>query len=95
MADYESGRDALRRLISTESASVQETQFSRNEASTRFHIINGLLEDVLQWPKSAIKVEHHDESGYSDYELGVPSSLLLEAKEKVSHLNYRVVGGSR
>ena len=27
MADYESGRDALRRLISRESASDQETQF--------------------------------------------------------------------
>lgn len=82
MADYELGRDALRRLISRESASDQETQFSRNEASTRFHIINELLEDVLQWPKSAIKVEHHYESGYSDYELGVPSSLLLEAKKE-------------
>jgi hypothetical protein len=82
MADYELGRDALQRLILRESASVQERPFSRNEASTRFHVINELIEDVLQWPKSATKVEHHDDSGYSDYELGVPSSLLVEAKRE-------------
>lgn len=82
MADYELGRDALQRLISRESASLQEAQSPRNEASTRFHVINELIEDVLQWPKSAIKVEHHDESGYSDYELGAPSSLVVEAKRE-------------
>ncbi|MEK6335665.1 MAG: hypothetical protein AABM67_12000 [Acidobacteriota bacterium] len=79
MADYEQGRDALQNLVSRESASGQP---SRNEASTRFHVINELIEDVLRWPKSAVKVEHHDESGYSDYELGSPSSVVIEAKRE-------------
>src|SRR5436190_9949878 len=82
MADYELGRDALQNLISRESASLEEGQSSRNEASTRFHVINELIEYVLRWPKSAVKVEHHDESGYSDYELGAPSSVVLEAKRE-------------
>src|SRR5258708_6166672 len=82
MADYELGRDALQNLISQESASMKDGQSSRNEASTRFHVINELIEDVLRWPKSAVRVEHHDESGYSDYELGAPSSVLIEAKRE-------------
>src|SRR5256885_1745570 len=82
MADYEMGRDALQNLISRESGSLEESLSSRNEASTRFHVINELIEDVLRWPKSAVKVEHHDESGYSDYELGAPSSVLIEAKRE-------------
>src|SRR5438270_10708688 len=44
--------------------------------------VNGKLEDVLRWPKSAVKVEHHDESGHSDYELGSPSSVVIEAKRE-------------
>ena len=82
MADYELGREAIKDLISRESASTNQGPSSRNEASTRFHVINELIEDVLRWPKAAVKVEHHDESGYSDYELGTPSSALIEAKRE-------------
>ena len=87
MADYESGREALQKLADVELGDSQQIESARNEASTRYHIIDLLVTDVLCWHKSAVKVERHEDSGYSDYELGSPSSLLLEAKKEGVHFS--------
>jgi hypothetical protein len=87
MADYESGRQALQRLADMEISDSQQVESARNEASTRYHIIDLLVTDVLCWDKSAVNVERHEDSGYSDYELGSPPSLLLEAKKEGAHFS--------
>lgn len=54
-----------------------------NEADTRFHIIDRLLEVVLGWPKSAFSLEPSTVDGYADYLLKRPSgvpALIIEAK---------------
>jgi hypothetical protein len=82
MADFESGRQALQTLLSTQLPAHGEAGPDRNEASTKYHVIDPLLSDVLGWPTSLIEVERHEESGFSDYELGSPPSLLIEAKRE-------------
>ena len=87
MADYESGRQALQRLADMEISDSEQVESARNEASTRYHIIDLLVTDVLCWHKSAVNVERHEDSGYSDYELGSAPSLLLEAKKEGVHFS--------
>ena len=87
MSDYESGRQALEMLAEEETGVSEQGESTRNEASTRYHIIDLLLTDVLCWHKSNVKVERHEESGYSDYELGTPPTLLLEAKKEGIHFS--------
>lgn len=82
MGDFEYGRDALKSLLSAQASSGAETSTNRNEASTRFHVIDPLLTDVLGWPTSLIDVEHRAEEGISDYQLGFPPVLLVEAKRE-------------
>ena len=85
MADYESGLRALEELAAREPDTFKQAESDLNEAGTRFQIRDCLISDVLCWSKSNIKVEHHDESGYSDYEMGTPSALLVEAKKEGTH----------
>src|ERR1700733_4614593 len=58
---------------------------SKNEADTRYKIIDKLLRDIFDWPDNAINFEEHVESGYIDYTLfnpvGVPL-LIIEAKRE-------------
>jgi len=54
-----------------------------NEADTRFQIIDRILIEVLGWPKSAFRLEHNTNSGFSDYHLLRPNdrvALIVEAK---------------
>ncbi|ATP48077.1 hypothetical protein CR512_01380 [Pseudomonas putida] len=54
-----------------------------NEADTRFHIIDKLLQDVLGWPRMAFRLEKSTIEGYSDYHLLRPNgkiALIVEAK---------------
>jgi hypothetical protein len=81
MPDYETGLAKLRQLA--EWAIAHSDSRTRNEASTRFYIIDALLKDVLQWSPAAITVERHYEGTYSDYELGLPSKeWVIEAKRE-------------
>lgn len=80
MANYESGREALNQLIADRSGLA-----GLNEAATRFQLIDFLLEKVLGWEKASTNVEVHREGGYSDYELGMPPALLVEAKREGVH----------
>ncbi|WP_348800415.1 P-loop NTPase fold protein [Flavobacterium adhaerens] len=55
-----------------------------NEASTRFYIIDELLEKLLKWPKSRISVEQHVDGNYTDYILLNPQNkplLVIESKK--------------
>ena len=55
----------------------------RNEAQTRFSIIDSLIIGCLGWPKEMIEVERHGgDGGFTDYELGRPRSVIWEAKKE-------------
>lgn len=53
-----------------------------NEAETRFHFIDELLTDCLGWDREHIHVETYENGDYSDYEMGEPRCLILEAKKE-------------
>lgn len=55
----------------------------RNEAQTRFDVIDTVLRDVLEWPTDLIRVEQHSANGYTDYELLETGTLaIVEAKRE-------------
>ena len=57
-------------------------ELKRNEAETRFHIIDTLIQECLGWPKDQIHVEIALDQKYSDYELGSPRKVIWEAKRE-------------
>jgi hypothetical protein len=55
----------------------------RNEATTRLHLIDRLIEDCLAWPTEKIKAEDAYEGTYLDYLLAVNGThLVVEAKRE-------------
>lgn len=55
-----------------------------NEASTRFHIIDEILEKILKWPKSEVSVEDHIEGNFTDYILQSQQNkplIVIESKK--------------
>ncbi|HBU50480.1 MAG TPA: hypothetical protein DEB45_04395 [Alteromonas australica] len=51
-----------------------------NEAQTRFHIIDEIIEECLNW-KGETQVERFEsKNGFTDYELGKPRKVVVEAK---------------
>jgi hypothetical protein len=73
----------LERLIERESAAGQEGASGRNEAQTRFDVIDIVLQRVLEWPSELIRVEQHSTDGYTDYELQDTGTLaIVEAKRE-------------
>ena len=79
--DYDAGKTALDALLSW--ADAHAVGADRNEATTRLHLIDGLLEDVLQWDKASIRCEEPAGSGRVDYACGAPAMLfILEAKRE-------------
>ncbi len=80
-ARYESGKAALAELAAWNEKHVTKRQ--RNEATTRLHLINTLLLDVLGWPKEDCEAEQSHEGQYVDYALGRPfHRLIVEAKKE-------------
>jgi GTPase SAR1 family protein len=80
VADYEHGKASLDRLIEwwAEAGSAD-----RNEATTRLHLINGLLVDVLGWPKCDVIAETSHDGVFADYSLGLPAvRAIVEAKRE-------------
>lgn len=79
--EYDAGKTALDDLIQWVEANVRDGGF--NEADTRLHIIDRILFDVLQWPRTAISAEKVSGSGRIDYALGRPGpKFILEAKRE-------------
>jgi GTPase SAR1 family protein len=77
---YEHGKQALDDLISWYE---QQGDVVRNEATTRLHLIDQLLTDVLGWPLEEIETEQPHGPEYADYALGKPAvRLILEAKRE-------------
>jgi hypothetical protein len=55
----------------------------RNEATTRLHLIDSLIFDVLAWPKNFVTAEESYGGSYTDYSIGSPGTrLIIEAKRE-------------
>lgn len=81
---YDLGKAALDELI--ESADSDMPSSLRDEATTRLHLIDRLLVEVLRWPRADIRAEEPAGSGRIDYALGSPGTLLIiEAKREGIH----------
>lgn len=77
----ERGLSQLDKLIAW--AAEHQPEIERNEAATRFDLIDRLLLDVLAWPRDQVRPEEHSRSGYADYVLGRPRrQLVVEAKRE-------------
>ncbi|MBO0879263.1 MAG: hypothetical protein J2P17_02550, partial [Mycobacterium sp.] len=80
-SDYDLGKAALDALIDW--AEIHATEAKRNEATTRLHLINHLLMEVLRWDRSTIRAEEPAGSGRIDYAIGAPAiQLIVEAKKE-------------
>ena len=64
-----------------------QSDISRNEAQTRFDIIDGLLIGCFGWEKEEIKVEEPHGNEYTDYVLGNPRLMIVEAKRESIHFD--------
>lgn len=53
-----------------------------NEAETRFQFIDQLLISCLGWDRNLVRVERYENGDFTDYELGEPRGLILEAKKE-------------
>jgi hypothetical protein len=79
--DYETALSNLEALIQW--AKDNNAHLTRNEAATRFQLIDRLLQDCLGWPVNRIDVERFHEGEYTDYEIGIPAKrLVIEAKRE-------------
>ncbi|EMW3188993.1 TPA: hypothetical protein NPN45_001154 [Klebsiella quasipneumoniae subsp. quasipneumoniae] len=54
----------------------------RNEAQTRHHIIDEIIYNALAWPKDQVEVEGYEQKTFTDYELGKPRQVIIEAKRE-------------
>lgn len=78
--DFERGKQNLDKLIDWWQSEGAST---RNEATTRLHLIDGLLQAVLGWPKGEITAEQSHGGTYTDYQIGKPATrLIVEAKKE-------------
>ena len=76
--DFESARNNLKQLVLTSSELD-----CRNEATTRLHLIDVLLKEVLAWDLSDIECETIFEGDRTDYILGNPRRIAVwEAKRE-------------
>lgn len=76
-AELSDAVNALENLISE-----QKSELTRNEAETRFHIIDCIIQAVLGWARDDFRLEVADGRAYTDYELGAPVTVIWEAKRE-------------
>ena len=72
------GKENLKRLIESNT----DLEKIKNEAETRFHIIDEILQKSLFWTKEYTSVERFYSGNYTDYELGKPKKAIWEAKRE-------------
>ncbi|WUH98829.1 hypothetical protein OHR68_35845 [Spirillospora sp. NBC_00431] len=83
---YELGKEALDALIVW--AEDNSPDLTRNEATTRLHLIDQLLKNVLAWPLEETEAEKSSDGEYLDYALGRPfTRLIVEAKREGLHFS--------
>src|SRR5690606_9819584 len=63
-------------------ADVASHDQSWNEAETRFHIIDRLIVECLGWPRTELRLETPQGRAFTDYELGVTTEAIWEAKRE-------------
>lgn len=79
--EYDAGKVSLESLIQW--AEANDAAGKRNEAATRLHLIDRLVLDILQWPRTAVHPEERAEPGWIDYALGsLGTKLIIEAKRE-------------
>lgn len=81
--DYEIALEAAQRLLQI----YREQSEDRNEAQTRFDLIDIFLKECLGWEHHEIKVENSNGTDYTDYELGSPRRMIYEAKKQSKHFD--------
>ena len=74
----ETGLEALNELLGR----IKRDCSDWNEADTRFQFIDPFLTDCLGWPRNEIRVEQRLDNTYTDYEIGIPRALIVEAKKE-------------
>lgn len=72
----DTGLRELKKLINQ----LTEKKPDWNEADTRFQFIDPFLINCLGWQKKDIILEQRLDNTFTDYELGSPRSIILEAK---------------
>ena len=76
---YEDGLDAMRTLV----AWYKGNEGNRNEATTRFHLIDTLFFECLGWSKDDVILEEAHGGEYADYVFSAPRRVLIvEAKRE-------------
>jgi hypothetical protein len=79
--DYETAKTNLEDIIKWNHDNDEE--YKRNEATTRFLLIDRLLEKCLGWSLDQFELERAQNGEYTDYELGHPiKRLVVEAKRE-------------
>jgi len=82
--DYEDAQKNLGELIKWYADNVSE--HTRNEATTRLHLIDCILFECLGWERNDCKSEERVNGKYIDYSLHCPECLLIvEAKKEGTH----------
>jgi len=80
-SEFEWAKGQLEKLITW--STDHEPKTSRNEATTRLHLIDRLLFECLGWEREDCVAEETHEGTYTDYSLGQPMRLLVvEAKRE-------------
>lgn len=74
--DLTDGKAALARLLSD----LRAQPIDFNEADTRHRILDRIIHECLGWDRAHTRVERRLNDDYSDYELGAPAKVLVEAK---------------
>jgi hypothetical protein len=68
----------------------------RNEATTRFHLIDTLLTDCLAWPREEITTEDAYKGRYTDYRIGRHATqVVVEAKKEGIYFELPAEFGAR
>lgn len=79
---FDDGYKAMQQLL-REEEDLTAGSAIRNEAQTRFDVIDRVIKECLGWQRDKIKVEAHNDSGFTDYELhGTGAIAVLEAKRE-------------
>jgi hypothetical protein len=77
---YDAAKQRLDALVAEWMGSGEGT---RNEATTRLHLIDELLTGALSWPRDQIAAEKSHGGTFADYTLGKPAArLIVEAKRE-------------
>ncbi|MFT5760884.1 MAG: GTPase SAR1 family protein [Alteromonadaceae bacterium] len=76
MYSLHEAKDRLESLIKT----LSDTDM--NEAQTRFHILDILIKECLNWDGSIEIEKYETANGFTDFELGTPRKVVVEAKRE-------------